>query len=159
MSIRTLPFTIHSNVSPSTDVFDSGYESSPVAGDAACSFAGIVYSPNGTFPIPGYNSSTTAVAPPTPTADISSSNPSTVIAPITPTVPPYPTPRSSVNVGATGTGSGPIGTGGAGDPPAVGTGGFQIPTYTAVPVTNGGTMVGINNVVALIVVVALVSAA
>ncbi|SLM37901.1 hypothetical protein LPUS_07892 [Lasallia pustulata] len=38
------------------------YQSSPTAGDAACSKNGIVYGPNGTFPVPGAVSSSSAVS-------------------------------------------------------------------------------------------------
>ena len=49
---------------------DAGYQSSPTAGDAACSKNGIVYGLNGTFPVPGTVNTTTSVAS-------ASANPST----------------------------------------------------------------------------------
>lgn len=49
-----------------------GYESSPTAGDAACSKNGIVYGANGSFPVPGTVSSSSAVsASATPSASAS----------------------------------------------------------------------------------------
>ena len=49
------------NIAPRLTNLNTGYQSSPTAGDAACSKNGIVYGQNGTFPVPGAVSSSSAV--------------------------------------------------------------------------------------------------
>lgn len=99
---------------------DTGYQSSPTAGDAACSYNGTVYAENGTsFPIP--------VSPASPSGGTSLPSP-TGVAPI------YPT-------GGNGTGvAGPTGTGGSGS--SANPTGPGVPVYTGAAVANkaGGAL-------------------
>ncbi|KAL9132172.1 MAG: hypothetical protein Q9217_000106 [Psora testacea] len=77
------------------------YQSTPTVGDAACSFDGVVYSPHGTFPVPGFttiNCTSAALNTTTSTATVVSALPT--LSPST-TGAPYPIPAAS-NVSGTG---------------------------------------------------------